>query len=252
MQLYRGLRVLTAAPSEEEEGRVPHRLYGAADPADAWSVGRWLRAATAALQAVAAEGRVAVVVGGTGLYFRALTEGLAEIPTVPDVVREEARATFDRLGEAAFREALRARDPAAEARIESGDRQRLTRAFEVYEASGRPLSAWRADTVPTLAPGTYGAVVLEPAREALYARCDARLDLMIEQGALEEVRSLMARRLDPELPAMKALGVRELMAAFEGSLPMERAVDLAKQETRRYAKRQSTWFRNQTPHWPRA
>jgi tRNA dimethylallyltransferase len=251
MQLYADLRVLTARPSAEEEARAPHRLYGVADGAEAWSVGRWLRAAAAELAAIAASGRPAVVVGGTGLYFRALTQGLADVPPVPEGVRAETQAAWDRLGERAFRDALRARDPDAEARIFPGDRQRLTRAFEVFEATGRALSAWQAETAPLLRPGDYAAVVVEPARDVLYARCDQRFDAMLAHGALDEVRALAARGLDPELPVMKALGVRELVAAAHGTLPPARAIELAKQETRRYAKRQSTWFRNQTPHWPR-
>jgi tRNA dimethylallyltransferase len=170
---------------------------------------------------------------------------------VPADARQATAETFVRLGEDAFRKALAERDPRAAARIETGDRQRLLRAFEVAEATGKALSDWQADTAPPLGPDRWRAVVLEPEREALYARCDARLGAMIEGGALDEVRRLMMRDLDPATPIMKAVGVRELAAHLRGELPLAEAVALAQQETRRYAKRQMTWFRNQTPDWPR-
>jgi tRNA dimethylallyltransferase len=251
LQLYADLRILSARPTAAEEARTPHHLFGVADGADGWSVGRWLRAAMAVIADIRARGRTPILAGGTGLYFKALTEGLADIPAVPGRVKAEVAAEFDRLGEIAFRDALRAVDPAAEARIAPGDRLRLTRAMDVHRASGRALSAWQADTTPALAAGDWTAVALEPPREALYARCDARFDAMIEQGALDEVRALIARGLDPNLPVKKAVGVRELAAHLRGETSLETAVALARQETRRYAKRQLTWLRNQTPDWPR-
>jgi len=251
MQLYRDLRLLTARPLPEEEARAPHHLYGVADAADGWSVGRWLAAARTALDGIVARGRPAVVVGGTGLYFHALTRGLAEIPPVPDGLRRAVQDRFDGQGEAAFRAALAALDPAAEGRIFPGDRQRLVRAMAVAEATGRPLSQWQAQTKGLLSPGDYRALVLDPPREALYARCDARFTAMVEAGVLEEVRALLARGLDPALPLMKAVGLRELGRHLAGELDLEAAMALGRQETRRYAKRQSTWFRNQTPDWPR-
>lgn len=249
-QLYADLRVLTARPSAEEEAQAPHRLYGVADAAEAWSVGRWSRAALTELESL--EGRAAILVGGTGLYFMALTKGLAEIPEVPSAVREAVSSQFETEGEAAFRQALAAVDPAAEARIAPGDRQRLVRAFSVREASGRSLTDWQADTRPLLAPGSWSGLVVEPDRAALYANCDRRADRMIEQGALDEARVLLDRRLDPDLPAMKAVGLRELAAGLDGALSMADAIEALKQATRQYAKRQLTWFRNQTPDWPRA
>lgn len=251
LQLYADLRLLTARPSTEEEARAPHHLFGVADGADGWSVGRWLNAALPILADISARGRRAIVVGGTGLYFRALTKGLAEIPAVPAAVRRTSVETYERLGEEAFRWALAERDRAAADRIAPGDRQRLLRAYEVAEATGRALSDWQAGTEAPLTVNQWRAVVLEPDRKALYARCDARLDAMIEAGALDEVRALMARRLDPMAPVMKAVGVRELAAHLRAELTLAEAVALAQQETRRYAKRQLTWFRNQTPQWPR-
>ena len=249
-QLYADLRALSARPSAEDEARVEHRLYGVADAAEAWSVGRWSRAAMQTLAGL--DGRPALFVGGTGLYFTALTKGLADIPEIPVEARDAAATALAAEGEAAFRRRLAGLDRAAEARIEAGDRQRLTRAMAVAEHTGRALSDWMAETRPLLAPGSWTGLVVEPERAALYARCDARVAQMVEQGALEEVRALVARRLDPALPAMKAVGVREFAAHLAGEIPLEAAVEATRQATRNYAKRQLTWFRNQTPDWPRA
>ena len=251
MQIYRDLRVLTARPPAADEARAPHHLYGAADAAEAWSAGRWLRAALEVLAAIRGRGRSAVVVGGTGLYFKALTEGLADMPEVPEGARAAAAQAFDAAGEAAFRAELARGDPQAEAAIAPGDRQRLVRARAVLDATGRPLTAWKAETRPALDPGEWRALVLEPPREALYARIDARVLQMLEEGALEEVGALAARGLPADRPALKATGVREFAAHLRGELTLAEAVERVQGETRRYAKRQLTWFRNQTPQWPR-
>lgn len=251
MQIYAGLRVLTAAPSPEETARAPHHLFGVADAAVGWSVGKWLEAATQALSEIAARGNPAIVVGGTGLYFRALTHGLADIPPVPETQREISGLLYAARGEEAFREILKPLDPEAEARIEAGDRQRLVRAHAVAVATGKSLTSWQTDTKPAIAPGEWEGLVLDPPRADLYARCDARLAVMIEQGALDEVRAMEARGLDPSLPALKAVGYREFAAHLRGETTLEQALDAARQETRRYAKRQLTWFRNQTPEWER-
>ena len=250
-QLYADLNVLSARPSGEDEALAEHRLYGVADAAEAWSVGRWSRMVMPLLAELGAEGRAAVLVGGTGLYFTALTTGLADIPDVPVEVRDAAGAAFDAGGEAQFRRRLAGIDPAAEARIEAGDRQRLTRAWAVAEHTGRPLSDWTADTTPLLEPGSWTGLVMEPDREALYAQCDRRVAQMVEAGALDEVRALVARGLDPALPAMKAVGVREFAAHLAGEASLTAAVEATRQATRNYAKRQLTWFRNQTPGWAR-
>jgi tRNA dimethylallyltransferase len=203
------------------------------------------------LDEIRGKGRPAIVVGGTGLYFRALTEGLAEIPPAPPEARQAAEGLLDSLGEAGFRARLAQIDPEAATRIAPGDRQRLVRAMEVYTASGRSLSAWQARTQPVLAPEAWRAVVLEPPRALLYARCDARLRTMIDEGALDEARRLIGRGLDPAAPVMKAVGVRELAQHLSGAITLEAALAQAQQQTRRYAKRQSTWLRNQAPSWPR-
>lgn len=251
IQLYRDLRLLSARPGAPDEARAPHHLYAVADAADAWSVGRWLRTASEIIDHVRGRGRIPIVVGGTGLYFRALTVGLAEMPESHADSRASAEAAFLALGEVAFRTRLRQIDPAAEARISRGDRQRLVRALEVHARSGKALSDLQAQTEPVLPSSDWIGVVVDLDRVALYERCDARLTRMVEAGALDEVGRLIARDLDPALPAMKATGLRELAAHLRGEVTLADAVALAQRETRRYAKRQSTWFRNQTTKWPR-
>lgn len=251
MQLYAGLRVITAGPSPEETKRAPHHLFGTVDPADGWSVGRWQRAANGIIAAIRSRGRDAIVVGGTGLYFRALTHGLSEIPAVAADVRRSVGVEFEAMGEEAFRARLGRADPAAAARIAPGDRQRLARAWEVYVATGTSLTDHQARTEGALPAGSWSAVAIDPPRAALYQRCDARLAAMIDQGALDEVRRLMARKLAADLPAMKAVGVRELAAHLAGETTLEAALSAAQQETRRYAKRQTTWMRGQMGDWPR-
>jgi tRNA dimethylallyltransferase len=251
MQLYADLSILTARPAREETLLAPHHLFGVADAADGWSVGRWLEAARKALDNIALWRRPAIVVGGTGLYFRALTKGLAQMPALPRAVTDRIAAEAGAAGELALRPRLARLDPEAEARIARGDRQRLLRALAVAEHTGRPLTAWQADTESVLQPGDWRGVVIEPPRAELYAACDARLAAMFDAGAIEEVRALAARGLDPALPAMKAVGVREIIAFLEGRISRDEALARAQAETRRYAKRQLTWLRNQTPDWPR-
>jgi tRNA dimethylallyltransferase len=251
LQLYRDLRVLSARPSDAEMALAPHHLFGIADGADGWSVGRWLRAAEDVLAEIAARGRPAILVGGTGLYFRSLTLGLAEAPAAPAEIIAGVEQLYDQDGEAAIRQALRAVDPAAEARIAPNDRQRLTRALAVARATGRPLSAWQAETPAPLATEAWRGVMVEPPRPALYARCDERLVRMVETGALGEAAALTARGLDPRLPVMKAVALRELASAAAGEIALPAALEAAQTATRRYAKRQMTWFRHQSPDWPR-
>ncbi|HEY9218382.1 MAG TPA: tRNA dimethylallyltransferase, partial [Phenylobacterium sp.] len=200
---------------------------------------------------IQARGRTPVVVGGTGLYFTALTEGLAEIPAVPTDVRAATAAEYEAMGEATFRARLAKQDPDAADRISPGDQQRLARAWEVFAATGVALSDWQARTSPLLPESGWTGVVIDPPRDGLYARCDARLEAMVAAGALAEVEALMARDLAPELPAMKAVGVRELAEHLAGRAPLEAALAGAQRETRRYAKRQTTWARGRMQGWAR-
>ena len=251
MQIYDGLHLITARPTAAETARIPHHLFGVADPAERWSVGRWSEAALAACADIRKRGKTPVLVGGTGLYFNALTVGLAPVPEIGDAARERAAALLAEGGLAALADEARRLDPAAAARVAPADRQRLQRIVEVGYETGRPLSDFQAGTTPLLPPGSWQGVVIEPDREALYARIEARFDMMMAAGALDEVAAFAARGLDPDLPAMKALGVPPLMAHLRGELSREDAVDTAKRDSRRYAKRQLTWFRNQTASWPR-
>ncbi len=246
MQVYRDLRILTARPGFPATARVPHLLYGAVPGAEPCSVGRWLEMAVAAIGEVRAMGRVPVVVGGTGLYLKALLEGLSPIPEIPQASRTEARALFQELGPEAFHRRLAELDGEAAERLATGDTQRLIRAYEVVRATGRTLSDWQREggTRPPV-PGPVASIVLVPPRAALYASIDARFHRMVEDGALDEVRALLAAGLDPKLPVMKAVGVREFADFLAGRTAMDAAVDAAKKASRNYAKRQFTWLRHQ-------
>lgn len=245
MQVYSTLRIVTARPSEEDEARVPHRLYGVLDPSELCSAGRWRSLAVAEMEAAWTEGKLPVVCGGTGLYIRSLMQGLSPIPDIPDEVRTAARALFEQIGNQAFHEMLATRDPVIAARLHPGNSQRLVRAWEVVQATGRTLSDWQAEPPTDALAASFYAVSIAPEREALYEGCDRRFRLMVEQGALDEVKAILAMHLDPALPAMKALGVPELAAYLDGRCSLEEAIRRAQQTTRNYAKRQLTWFRHQ-------
>lgn len=242
-QVYRDLAVLSARPSAAEMARLPHRLYGVIDAAENCSAGRWLALAHQEIDAARAAGRLPILAGGTGLYLEALLNGLAELPPIPAAAREEAKALYAELGGAGFRERLAALDPAGAAKIAPSDAQRLTRAYEVALATGKPLSQWQAEQAPNRSLRA-AVVVLLPEREGLYRACDTRVTKMIEEGAEEEARTLLARDLAAHLPAMKAVGLRELGAALTGRMTRNDAVAAMQQATRQYAKRQYTWFRN--------
>jgi tRNA dimethylallyltransferase len=244
MQLYADVPILTARPSAAETARAPHRLYGHLAPTETWSAGEWLRAALPHIDAATPE-RPLCIVGGTGLYFNALVYGLADIPDITEDNRRVARDTYDSMSEASFREILKQYDPRAEARIKPNDRQRLCRAYEVWLETGTALSDWQAQTRPALAEGVYALEILRPERDWLYTRCDARLEAMLAEGALDEVRALMAKGLQPEWPIMRVLGLGECVGYLKGELSFDRALARAQQATRNYAKRQTTWFRNQ-------
>jgi tRNA dimethylallyltransferase len=244
-QIYRDLRVLTARPDAAAEQRVPHRLYGVLDAAERGSVADWRALALDEVAAATGAGRLPIVVGGTGLYIRALENGLAPVPEIPEAVRHEARELHRELGGVAFREKLARLDPAGAKRLFPGDRQRLVRAYEVVRATGIPLSDWQRRPYPS-SPHRFFTILFMPPRETLYANCDARFVRMIEEDALGEVGALDRRGLDPDLPAMKAVGVPEILRYLRGEMPLEAAITAGQQATRRYAKRQMTWFRHQT------
>jgi tRNA dimethylallyltransferase len=247
MQVYRDLAILTARPDAAAEARAPHRLYGVLDAADPCSAARWREMAEREIAAAAARGSLPILVGGTGLYFRALIDGLADIPPVPAAIRDEARQLHRRLGGAGFHAALAARDPEGAAHLAAGDTQRLLRAFEVVAATGRPLGDWQRDQKVGRRYAAVATLVLMPPRPALYAACESRFAAIAGEGGLAEVVALLARRLPADLPAMKAVGVPELARHLAGELPLDEAIRLGQQATRRYAKRQGTWLRHQMP-----
>ena len=251
MQVYGDLRIITARPTPAEEARVPHRLYGQVDAAVNYSVGQYLADARAAFDEVRRSRKVAIFVGGTGLYFKALTAGLAAVPPIPVEIRESVRARLAEQGAPALHAELTRLDPAGAARLSPNDRTRVARALEVVQATGRPIAAWQTEGLPALIGPQAARVFIAPDRAALYARIDARFATMIAAGALEEVRQLAARKLDPLLPAMKAHGVPWLVRHLAGEITLEEAAYHAKLDTRHYAKRQFTWFRHQLGDWPR-
>jgi len=252
MQVYRDLEVITARPGAAEEARVPHLLYGHVDAAENYSVGRFLEDAAAALEAARAQGRIPVFTGGSGLYFKGLTRGLAAIPPVPADIRAAVRARLDAAGPETLHKELSRRDPVAAARLRPADRTRIARALEVVEATGRSIADWHNEgTPPLLDAARVAKIFLAPDRAALYRRIDARFDAMLSAGALEEVQALAARRLDPLLPAMKAHGVPWLIRHLAGEMSLDAAATEGKKDTRHYAKRQFTWFRHQLADWPR-
>ena len=249
MQIYRELDIITARPGETERSKAPHRLYGVLPGAERCSAARWRELALAEIETAFETGKLPIVVGGTGLYLRTLEQGLAPVPEIPETVRQATWAYFEEIGAEAFHRALAQRDPEMAGRLNVGDTQRLLRAWEVLAATGTSLATWQARQAESAAQLDPALALLKlaviPPREMLYACCDARFAAMAAQGAIEEVRSLLKLGLDPALPVMKAIGVREFGAYLEGELSLEAAISKAQQETRRYAKRQMTWLRNQ-------
>ncbi|TPG55636.1 tRNA (adenosine(37)-N6)-dimethylallyltransferase MiaA [Roseomonas nepalensis] len=245
MQVYRELRVLTARPTPEEEALAPHALYGVHPAAEAASVAWWREAALDAMARAVEAGRLPILCGGTGLYFSSLTRGLSAMPAIPPAVREEARALLDREGAPALHARLLAADPRSAARLRPGDGQRLARAWEIWRATGRGIAEWQAEAPATgPAPYAFCAIRLDPPRDALRAAIADRWDAMLRDGAVEEVRALAARALDPALPAMRAHGVPEISAALAGRMTLAEAGRRACLAIGQYTKRQGTWFRH--------
>jgi tRNA dimethylallyltransferase len=248
MQVYSDLRHVTARPSAGEEAEVPHRLYGHIDAATVFSTGAWLRAVESLLPQLQAAFETLIFVGGTGLYFNALTAGFSDIPQTPEVLRLSLRTQLNKLGSAALHAQLQTEDAISAAQLDVSDGQRIIRALEVLRNTGRPISDWhKARSVPLIdldSPMTK-AIVLVPGRDVLAAHIHHRFTEMVGCGALDEVRVLLERNLDPQLPAMKAIGVAEISAFLHGHTTLQSAVELSVIASRQYAKRQRTWFRGQ-------
>ena len=250
MQVYRDLRIITARPTQDEEARVPHRLYGHVDAAVNFSAGAWVADAAKVLAEARAQDRLPIFAGGSGLYFKALTRGLSAVPPIPAEVRDGVRARLERDGVEALHTELAQRDPVSAERLKPRDRTRIARALEVIEATGRSLTDWHREGLPPLLPRSeFSALFLAPEREQLYARIDARFDAMLGAGALDEVATLASRNLDSLLPAMKAHGVPALIRHLKGEITREAAAEIGRADTRHYAKRQFTWFRHQLPEF---
>lgn len=246
MQIYRDLAVLTARPTAADEARLPHRLFGILDAADPCSAERWRGLAETEITAAAGQRRLPILAGGTGLYFRALLDGLAPVPEIPPEIRRAARALHTEIGGVAFHAALAGQDPETAARLHPADSQRLIRAYEVVAATGLSLTLWQR-AQPAAARRPAAAVLLLPARVAIQDSANRRFEAMVAGGAIDEVRALMRRGLPPDLPIMKAVGVPELSRYLAGEITLEAAIAAAQQATRRYIKRQMTWFHHQMP-----
>jgi len=244
MQVYDALPILTAQPGAEAQAAAPHRLYGCLDPATPCSAAHWRDLARQEIESAWAAGRLPVVTGGTGLYLESLRHGLSPIPDIPPPVRDEARALLAELGNAAFHARLATRDPAMAARLPPGDSQRMVRAWEVLAATGRSLEAWQAEPRQGGLPARWFSLALLPPPDILRAACDGRFLAMVKAGGADEAAAFLARGLDPALPLMKALGLRELGAARRGEMPLPAAITAAQAATRAYAKRQRTWLRH--------
>ncbi|NWH08375.1 MAG: tRNA (adenosine(37)-N6)-dimethylallyltransferase MiaA [Alphaproteobacteria bacterium] len=250
MQVYSELSLLSARPCPEDEKQAPHRLYGFVSVREAFSVAKWAAAAKLTLAQLKAERLIPIVTGGTGLYFFALEKGLSPVPEVHAELRVQVRQRYAELGPERFYAELAARDPLTAAQLNPADGQRVIRAFEVLEQTGQPLAEWQAvKGTPLIDPARCLRLVIRPNRDWLYQRCDARFGQMMAHGALDEARRIAAMALDPSLPASRALGLGYLIRHLAGELSLDAAVFEAKRDTRRYAKRQMTWFRHQMPDW---
>jgi tRNA dimethylallyltransferase len=250
MQVYRELRILTARPSADDERRAPHLLYGHVPAAEAYSAARYAEEAREAIASVQASGRVPIVVGGTGLYFKALTDGLSPIPEIPPEIRARWRAQASEEGAKALHEVLETRDPEMAARLRPTDPQRIVRALEVLEATGISLARWQEKPgEPVVYIEEATAIALGRETDELKRRCDVRFDRMMAEGAVDEVRALLALGLGHELPAMRALGVQPIAEMIAGERTPEEAAEAAKSETRRYVKRQRTWISRNMMSW---
>lgn len=248
MQVYSDLQIVSARPSQAEMDGIPHHLFGHIDGCERYSTGTWVREIMPVIGAIRARGNVPIVVGGTGLYFRALTIGLAAVPPPSAAALKEAQGLLDS-GIKRLRDRAEALDPVASARVLGDDPQRLLRIVSVAMGTDKLLSVWQEETHPLLARDEWTGTVLLPERQALYDRINARFDTMMQDGGLEEIKAVAKRGLAPDLPMMKAIGLPPLLAHLKGEISYEEALSLAKRDTRRFAKRQFTWFRGNSEGW---
>ena len=252
MQVYSDLNTLTARPSAEELAAAPHHMFGHVDGASHYSTGHWLKEIRPVIADIRRRGKTPIIAGGTGLYLLALTQGLAEIPPIPEDIRADVRAIAKEEGGVGLKERLKTVDPESAQTLKTGDRQRLGRALEVWLATGKPFSSFKGKrSAPILGEGDWMGVALTPPRPRLYARIDRRFNAMLVEGAMDEARALVERKLDPALPIMKAHGMPWLAAYIRGEINSDTAAQHASRDTRRYAKRQFTWIGRQFPFWPR-
>jgi tRNA dimethylallyltransferase len=246
MQVYDTLRILTARPSDEDMQGIEHRFYGHVPATATYSTGAWLRAAALEVDRVRGEGKMPIFVGGTGLYFRALTGGLSDIPIVPEPVRSALRARLEREGPEALHHELALLDPDGAAQLKPGDGQRIVRALEILQATGKPLASFQGRAGPMIInPDRARKLVVLPERPQLHARIDRRFGAMLDGGAVDEVKALLALDAPADAPAMKAIGVPQIAAMLKGEMSRTEVIERASAATRQYAKRQMTWFRNQ-------
>ena len=251
LQVYSDLQVLSARPTHDEIAEVPHHLFGHIKGSRRYSTGKWLDEAVPVILDVLGRGRVPILVGGTGLYFKALTEGLAAVPTPEQAAVDAAQALLDTKGIAALRAKAESLDPVAAARVLGDDPHRLLRIVNVATGTEKPLSVWQADTRPIIPNGYWRGAVLLPERQVLYERINARYGDMIKNGGLDEAKSVLVKNYAPNLPMMKAIGLTPLVAHLKGETDFETALELSKRDTRRFAKRQFTWWRKTNADWSR-
>lgn len=245
MQVYAGIPIISAAPDETEQNGVPHYLFGQIDPAQRYSQADWLKAATDAVASIRANGQIPILVGGTGFYFKAATEGIVPMPDISSDVKVQAQAMLNEAGNQGLHARLAEIDPDLAARLEPGDSQRVLRGMEIWLASHIPLSKWQKGVAKGRLLGRPLSVYLRPPRDMLYRKINSRFEQMVEHGAIDEISALHARKLDETLPAMKAVGVRPILDMLKNIINKEKAIELAQRDSRRYAKRQFTWFDHQ-------
>ena len=247
LQVYADLQILSARPTQDEMGSIPHHLFGHVSGRVRYSTGHWLREVDPLILDILARGKTPILVGGTGLYFRALLHGMADIPPTPKAIFDDTQSIYDEQGIEPLRALAKDYDPICAQRVLGDDPQRLMRIINVSRATGRPLSEWQENTRPVVPLRFAKYCALTPPREPLYSRINNRYDAMLRGGGMEEAKAIFSKGFDDGLPVMKAIGLRQLRSYFDGQSTLDEAIELAKRDSRRFAKRQMTWFRNQRP-----